>query len=47
MRTDALCAAIADDRKEGRAPLAIVASVGSVATGAINPLREQLTACPN
>jgi glutamate/tyrosine decarboxylase-like PLP-dependent enzyme len=40
MRTDALTAAIADDRKEGRAPLAIVASVGSVATGAIDPLRE-------
>jgi glutamate/tyrosine decarboxylase-like PLP-dependent enzyme len=40
MRTDALAEAIADDRKAGRTPMAIVASVGAVATGAIDPLRE-------
>jgi glutamate/tyrosine decarboxylase-like PLP-dependent enzyme len=40
LRTDALEAAIASDRKSGKTPLAIVASVGTVATGAIDPLRE-------
>lgn len=40
LRTDALEAAIASDRKSGRTPVAIVASVGTVATGAIDPLRE-------
>jgi aromatic-L-amino-acid decarboxylase len=40
LRTDALEAAIASDRKSGKTPVAIVASVGTVATGAIDPLRE-------
>jgi glutamate/tyrosine decarboxylase-like PLP-dependent enzyme len=40
LRTDALEAAIASDRKSGKTPMAIVASVGTVATGAIDPLRE-------
>jgi glutamate/tyrosine decarboxylase-like PLP-dependent enzyme len=40
MRTDALEAAIADDRKSGSTPVAIVATTGTVATGAIDPLRE-------
>lgn len=40
LRPDALRDAIARDRREGRMPLAIVASVGTVATGAIDPLPD-------
>jgi glutamate/tyrosine decarboxylase-like PLP-dependent enzyme len=38
MRTDELERAIAQDRAAGRTPIAVVASAGTVATGAIDPL---------
>src|SRR4029450_10666847 len=38
MRADALETAIASDRKAGNTPIAIVATAGSVRTGAIDPL---------
>jgi aromatic-L-amino-acid/L-tryptophan decarboxylase len=40
MRTDALEAAIAADRKAGRSPIAIVATAGAVNTGATDPLPD-------
>ncbi|MBS7702649.1 pyridoxal phosphate-dependent decarboxylase family protein [Chelatococcus asaccharovorans] len=40
LRIDALEAAIDSDRRLGKMPLAIVANGGTVATGAVDPLRE-------
>lgn len=40
MRTDALEAAIATDREAGKTPIAIVATVGTVNIGAIDPLQQ-------
>src|SRR5882724_3620385 len=40
MRPDALQAAIAADREAGSMPIAIVATVGTIVSGAIDPLRE-------
>jgi glutamate/tyrosine decarboxylase-like PLP-dependent enzyme len=43
MRTDLLAAAIAEDRAHGKRPIAIVASAGTVSTGAIDPLHDIAT----
>jgi len=40
MRTDALAAAITQDRATGKRPFAIVASAGTVSTGSIDPLLD-------
>jgi glutamate/tyrosine decarboxylase-like PLP-dependent enzyme len=45
MRTDRLREAIAADRQGGRRPFAVVASAGTVATGAIDPLDDVADLC--
>jgi len=45
MRTDALVEAIADARKRKRTPLAVVASAGSTAGGAFDPIHEVADIC--
>jgi len=40
MSTDALRAAIADDLAAGRTPMAVVASTGTISTGAVDPLED-------
>lgn len=45
MRVDELRRAVAADRAEGRRPFAVVATAGTVATGAIDPLDEIADVC--
>jgi aromatic-L-amino-acid decarboxylase len=45
MRPSALAAQVKRDRLEGRTPVAVIASAGTVNTGAIDPLREIADVC--
>jgi glutamate/tyrosine decarboxylase-like PLP-dependent enzyme len=45
LRSDALVEAIERDRREGRLPIAVVASAGTASTGAVDPLEEIAGIC--
>jgi aromatic-L-amino-acid/L-tryptophan decarboxylase len=45
LRVDALREAVREDRAAGRHPIAVVASAGTVATGAIDPLEDIAEVC--
>jgi glutamate/tyrosine decarboxylase-like PLP-dependent enzyme len=45
MRVELLRAAIESDRREGRRPIAVVATAGTVGTGVIDPLEEIADVC--
>ena len=45
MRPSALAARIKRDRREGLTPVAVIASAGTVNTGAIDPLQEIAEVC--
>jgi aromatic-L-amino-acid decarboxylase len=45
MRPDALAAAIADDRKAGRLPVAVVATTGTTSTTSVDPVPEIADVC--
>ena len=45
MRPSALALQIEQDRREGRTPIAVIASAGTVNTGAIDPLQEIADVC--
>ncbi len=45
IRLDLLAEAVAEDRARGRSPFCVVASAGTVTTGAIDPIRELAAFC--
>ncbi len=45
MRPDALRAAIAEDRRDGRLPIAVVATVGTTSTTSVDPVEEIAGIC--
>jgi aromatic-L-amino-acid/L-tryptophan decarboxylase len=45
LRADALARAIADDRRQGKRPWAVVANAGATNTGTVDPLEELVDLC--